>query len=140
GADIWGAADAFRFVYRPLAGDGYLIARVTGVDNTHGWAKAGVMIREDLTAGGRYAALFVSPTNGLAFQRRTAAGGDSSYAPGSGASPLYLKITRAGNTFTASASPDGTTWTAIGTGTVAMPSAAWIGLAVTSHNNPVVAT
>ena len=38
-----------------LDGDGEIVARVTGLQNTHGWAKAGVMIREDLTGGGRHA-------------------------------------------------------------------------------------
>ena len=27
GADIWDTADAFRYVYQPLAGDGQIIAR-----------------------------------------------------------------------------------------------------------------
>src|SRR6185295_1271198 len=46
GADIWDSADAFRFTYRTLAGDGEMIARVASLDNTDAWAKAGVMIRE----------------------------------------------------------------------------------------------
>jgi hypothetical protein len=28
GADIWGSADGFRFVYRPMSGDGEIVARV----------------------------------------------------------------------------------------------------------------
>src|SRR5436190_15992963 len=48
GADIWDSADAFRFVYRSLTGDGELLARVVSLDNTDNWAKAGVMIRETL--------------------------------------------------------------------------------------------
>ena len=70
GADIWGTADAFQFVYQPLTGDGQIVARVTTVPNTDPWAKAGVMIREDLTAGARNAAVLVTPSNGVAFQRR----------------------------------------------------------------------
>src|SRR5262249_26803086 len=33
GADIWGTADGFRFVYQPLGGDGEIVARVTAVQN-----------------------------------------------------------------------------------------------------------
>src|SRR4051812_42983238 len=46
GADIWGTADAFRFVYTPLTGDGTIVARVTGVQHVADWTKAGVMMRE----------------------------------------------------------------------------------------------
>ncbi|HLB45312.1 MAG TPA: S8 family serine peptidase, partial [Candidatus Limnocylindrales bacterium] len=51
GADIWGGADGFQFVYQSLAGDAELVARVATLQNTSGWAKAGVMIRDNLTAG-----------------------------------------------------------------------------------------
>ena len=49
GADVWGAADGFHFVSRPLTGDGYIVARVRSLQNTSASAKAGVMIRETLT-------------------------------------------------------------------------------------------
>lgn len=42
GADIWGGADAFHFVYRPLAGDGEITARVEAMQNTGAFAKAGI--------------------------------------------------------------------------------------------------
>ena len=34
GADIWGTADAFRYVYQPLTGDGQIVARVASVQYT----------------------------------------------------------------------------------------------------------
>src|SRR6476659_7894739 len=46
GADIWGTADAFRFVYYQLPGDGQIVARVATVQNVNVWTKAGVMIRQ----------------------------------------------------------------------------------------------
>ena len=54
GADIWNSADAFQFVEQPLVGDGAIIARVTSVSNTNGWAKAGVMIRDSFAPGAPY--------------------------------------------------------------------------------------
>ena len=51
GSDIWERADGFRFVYRALTGDGTVEAQVASLQNTNGWAKAGVMIRESLAAG-----------------------------------------------------------------------------------------
>ena len=53
GVDIWGTSDQFRFVYQQLTGNGEIIARVTSLTNTDPWAKAGVMVREDLTANAR---------------------------------------------------------------------------------------
>src|SRR5688572_16354880 len=49
GTDIWGTADQFHFVYRPITGNGEIIARVASIGNTDPWAKAGVMFREALT-------------------------------------------------------------------------------------------
>src|SRR6185436_16118563 len=51
GADVWGAADALHYVYAPLNGDGTIVARVTAVQNTNVWVKAGVMIRESVAPG-----------------------------------------------------------------------------------------
>src|SRR5439155_7382336 len=61
GGVIWTNADAFRFIYQPINGDGTVIARVTSVENTAGWAKAGVMIRESLAANAREASVHVTP-------------------------------------------------------------------------------
>ncbi len=44
GDDIWAAADRFRFHYTPWLGDGTITARVRSIENTHAWAKAGVMV------------------------------------------------------------------------------------------------
>ena len=86
GADVWGTADAFDYVYRPMTGDGWIVARVASVQNTSSWSKAGVMIRESLDAGAAHAYMLVSFSKGLAFQRRAVAGGDSSehVRPGGG--------------------------------------------------------
>ena len=48
GGDIWGTADGMYFVPQPLTGDGSIVARVTGVQNTNAWARAGVMVRASL--------------------------------------------------------------------------------------------
>jgi hypothetical protein len=53
-----------------------------------------------------------------------------------------VKVVRSSNTFTFSRSPNGSTWTVIGSKDINMSSTAYIGLAVTSHNDgtPCVAT
>jgi hypothetical protein len=87
GADIWGSADAFHFAYQPLTGDGSIVARVASLTHTHAWAKAGVMIRENLDADARHAMVVVTPSNGVAFQRRTSTGGSSAHTAGAPSPP-----------------------------------------------------
>src|SRR5262249_7919851 len=82
GDDIWNTADAGHIVYLSLNGDGEIKARVVSVQNTDGWAKAGVTFRESLAAGSTHASMFVTPGNGTAFQYRAATSGDSTHTAG----------------------------------------------------------
>jgi hypothetical protein len=142
GADVWGSADAFHFVYQRLNGNTQMVAKVTGVQNTNAWAKAGVMIREDLTPGSRNAFLLVSAASGASFQSRATPAGSSSSTVVTGvAAPFWIKLCRSGDLFTAFRSPDGVTWTLTGTTrVVGMQPVVYAGLAVTSHNNSAKCT
>jgi uncharacterized protein len=141
GNDIWDAADAFRFVYLPLTGDGEIIARIASLGNTDGWAKAGVMIRETLAAGSTFAMSVVTPSNGVDLQFRTTTGGGAGMNPtAAGAAPLWLRLTRSGNRFTGAFSADGASWTSLGSVTIAMAANAYLGLCVTAHDNAAVTT
>src|SRR5689334_13096938 len=60
--------------------------------------------------------------------------GTTSYPAGFSSPNKSLKLQRAGNTFTAWLSADGTNWTQIGTTTLAMTGPVTIGLFDTSHN------
>jgi len=141
GGDIWDSADGFRFVYKPLSGDGEIVARVASLQNTDAWAKAGVMIRETLTAGSTFAMTIVTPSNGVDLQYRLTAGGGAGMNPSAaGAPPVWVKLTRAGNTFSGAFSTDGSSWTSLGSVSITMGSSAFIGLCVTAHNNSAVTT
>ena len=135
GADIWGTADAFHYVYQPLNGDGQITARVTGVQNTNSFAKAGVMIRETLTAGSAHALLDLKGGGGVEFIARTPSGGSTTFvAGGSNLAPVWLRLARTGTTITASVSSDGgSTWPVLGSTTVSMATSVFVGLAVCSH-------
>jgi regulation of enolase protein 1 (concanavalin A-like superfamily) len=136
GADIWGTADAFHYVWQSLSGDGEITARVASVENTNAWAKAGVMIRESLTAGSKHAMIVVTPGSGVSFQRRATAGGSSTSTTTTGiTAPRWVRITRSGNTLTTYHSANGSSWTTLGSESITMASNIQIGLAVTSHNN-----
>ena len=134
GADVWGTADSFNFTYRPLNGNGQIIARVAATQNTNTYAKAGVMIRETLATGSSTALLDVRPGGGIEWLTRASTGASMVSANATGAAPVWLKVVRAGSTFTASVSTNGTTWSTVGTKSIAMAANVYVGLAVCSHN------
>jgi endonuclease/exonuclease/phosphatase family metal-dependent hydrolase len=143
GPDIWGTADGFRFVYRPLTGDGEVVARVESLQRVDAWSKAGVMMRESLAPGSRHAAMLLSADRGLAFQRRAVIGGHSLHTSGGdGAAPQFVRLARTGTTFHAYRSVDGMTWTHVGSQSIPMAATIHVGLVVSSHHPdvPVTAT
>jgi len=143
GADIWGVGDAFAYLWTSTAAvaESTLTARVVSVDNTHAWAKAGVMFRESLDPGSKHVFAMVTPGKGLSLQYRAATGGQSFVAASAaGVAPRWLKLQRSGNTFTASYSVDGVTFVQFGTATVVMAETATVGLAHTTHNNATAGT
>ena len=139
GADIWGTADAFFYVATKRQRGLTITARVRSITPTDAWSKAGVMIRENLTAGSRQVMTVLTPGKGVAVQYRPAPGASSIQAANvAGAAPAWVRLSldsvAAGN-FTASWSINGFSWTVLGT--VHVPFAGsefYIGLPVTSHN------
>ncbi len=70
GTDIWSTADQFRFAFERLSGNGTIIASVDSIVNTDPWATAGVMIRESLAVGSRFAAVCATAGNGVRYRAR----------------------------------------------------------------------
>ena len=145
GADIWDRADEFRYVYRIGGSQFSLTARVASIENLHRWVKAGIMVREDLSAGARHVSLFATPRTdrGLAFQRRLTPGGLSEHTSGpSIAPPVWLRIGRSGDTVTAyyGTSTNGP-WSVVARQVVpGLRTAIYVGLAVSSHVDGTLAT
>ena len=141
GADVWGTADAFHYVWQPITGDVDIVARVGSVEYVHAWVKAGVMIREGLTANSPHAFMLVSAGKGIAFQRRVAPGGTSTSTAGAfGTAPVWLKLERRGDTISAFQSSDAVNWTFVAQDTFTIGPSAYVGLAVSSHDPTRVAT
>ncbi len=143
GTDIWNTADQCRYAWKRLTGDGAIVARVESVGNTDPWAKAGVMIRESLAAGARFAAVYLTPGHGVRFQARAmgdlAAASDTAVATPAQevlAAPVWVKIERTGNDFKAFYSADGKVWTAMSWNpqTIDMTGTIYMGVVLTSHN------
>ncbi|UCE49444.1 MAG: carbohydrate binding domain-containing protein [Phycisphaerales bacterium] len=141
GADITGPADEFHYAYKTLTGPGTIIARINSIQNTHNWAKAGVMIRETLEPGSAHATAFVTPAEGVVYEYRMDTGSDNVGAASRETgitAPHWVKLERnISGVFTASHSADGSNWQALGTNATAniqMGSTVHIGLALTSHD------
>ncbi len=99
------------------------------------------MIRASLNANSAHAFVAVTPGNGVAFQYRSTAGGSSVNNNTTGfVAPYWVRLVRSGNTFTGYRSPDGVTWTQIGSTTISMTSTVYAGLAVTAHNSSSLCT
>src|SRR5436190_4498692 len=107
GSDIWNSADAFQFAYQTVSGNGEFVARVTSIQNTSPWAKAGVMFRQSTAANAPNVFMMISPTQGTGFQVRTAQGTATTYVLGPAVTVLiWLKVRRKGDLFTAYTSSD----------------------------------
>jgi RHS repeat-associated protein len=143
GYQINGMADAFHYVYQPLSGDGTLVARVASLQGSLSTGLAGVMVRETLDTAATNATTAASSYNStIYFDVRSAAGGNTTMSGGLLASlPYWVKVVRAGNSFTGYRSPDGVSWTQIGSSqTITMAQNVYVGLAVNSGSTSAVAT
>ena len=142
GADIWGTADAFNYYYQFLKDDGQMVVKVSSLEDTAAFAKAGLMIRDGIEPSAAHVMLDVTPSGLLELLTRESTGAETTWIGGLSPSPfpIWLKLARTGTSIIASASSDGSTWKQIGTAFTRLPSDALIGVAVTSHRKGVVTT
>lgn len=145
GADLFGTGDEFHFGYMSVNGDASVTATVASLQNTHAFAKAAVMIRQDLTPGSAYVSALVTPGGDKGFRRqhRVTAGTETLSARSTEASviPSHLRVVRTGSSFQVAYSTNGTTWKSIGSPvTVNMPGVVLVGIGVTSHDDTKLAT
>jgi len=151
GVDIWGVKDEFNFVYIERTGDFDLISRIESLSAPHLYTKAGLMAREDLTAGCRHIYFQVFPNNnprnknngGYEFQYRPEKGGEMKaiYPKSSEGAPefpvaypnTWFRLQRVKNDFTGYYGNDGKNWKVYTTFSLELPEKIYLGMAVTSH-------
>jgi hypothetical protein len=154
GSDIWDTADHFHYAYRPMTGDGEVVARVVMESHADFWTKAGLMIRDNLTAGSPNAFMFETPSpdhEEPVFQWRDIQDQGSAdfgnHVNNIQAAPVWVRLVRSGQNFSgfwAHDNGDGThgVWNQIG-GIHPIPNmgiTVYVGLALTAHNNGTTAT
>ncbi|MGD0090284.1 MAG: hypothetical protein ABSE73_10220 [Planctomycetota bacterium] len=144
GKDMWDSSDSFRFMFQKVSGDCEISARLTSLEQTDPWAKAGVMVRQSTAPGSIHAMVSVSAGNGVVFQRRIEAGEESlgTNGPPGKAGTLWLRLTRAGKTVTAYAATDeaGKEWHRIGSEALEFSDPVLVGLCVCSHKGDTLNT
>jgi hypothetical protein len=160
GTGLDGPQDQFQFAWQTMIGDGAIIARfVPQMSAT--LSTVGVMMRDSSAPASPYAALLIAPQNRrnaesagyvARFQTRfsgwaaTAVAAESPrFGPpysdeGRMLGCCWLRLARAGDTFTASYSPDGKTWTQLPEINLPFKPALFVGLAASSTDARITTT
>jgi len=139
GNDIWDVADSGHLASRPLTGDGQIVAHISSLQYTDPWAKAGVIFRENTSPGSKYVIMAITAHNTSVYQWRPVPDQGSHNTDGASAIiASWVRLTRAGDTFTGDISVDGKNWQTVDHITVPMNKAVAVGLALSAHNNSVL--
>ncbi|MDR0360717.1 MAG: carbohydrate-binding protein, partial [bacterium] len=144
GADLFSGSDAYSTIYlKGAAGSASTIStEVTNQQNMNGYAKAGIIVRNDMTGSGTApegVILLESPSGGI--QLEWDSGGGTyidSVTPANGtipeSLPVHLELVRNGSSYTGYYSFDGSDWLPVGTANVPGQAATQdAGMFVTSH-------
>ncbi len=144
GADLYSGTDAYATIYTKgsVGSTATIATEVTSQQNMSGYAKAGIIVRNDMTASGtgpEGVILFESPSGGIQMEYDSNGGTYiNSVTPANGtipeSLPVWLKLVRNGSTYTGYYSLDGSDWLGVGTATVPGQAATQdAGMFVTSH-------
>ncbi|HVV20347.1 MAG TPA: hypothetical protein VHF06_12995 [Pseudonocardiaceae bacterium] len=148
GNDIWGAGgehfDEYGTIYRPQGAgpNATVTVQVTAQQAVDPWSKAGLVIRNDVTAPGvaqGYAALVVTPGNGVSLQWQDAATPgylDQDAVSAGVKAPVWLRLVRNSGQVSGYYSTDDTTWTQVGSAVSLAGAAATedAGMIATAHS------
>jgi parallel beta-helix repeat protein len=141
GADVWNPEDAFHFVYRTVDGDIEVVARVASIAATDAWAKAGIMLRDDLSPTAAHALMSLTPGGVAEFiYRGWPDGGTDAVLRRALELPAWVRLERHGARVTGSVSSDGTHWETVGSADMGLSGTTLAGIAVTSRDVTSMAT
>ncbi|MEO3821524.1 hypothetical protein [Plantactinospora sp. B24E8] len=140
--------DRFWFLHRDLGREGSITVRLTAMTGTitypppnHDqivsglvpWAKAGIIVKDGVRPGSRYAALMMTGSHGVRFQHDYTHDVAGSAGGVSAESPRWLRLTRSGDTITGAESTDGVRWRTVGAAKLdGLPDIVQVGLFATS--------
>ena len=137
GDDLWAARDDFHFLNRQAIGDVAIagtIALISGSADPH--SKAGLMVRQDLTADSPYADIVVHHNGHVALQYRETRGGQTYEIEALHTGPGRFQLERQGDyVFMSIAGPDGKLHHAGGGFRLKLDGPYYVGLMVCSHSD-----
>ena len=146
GADLGGKADQCQFAYEERTGDFDYRVRVESLTIAHPFVQAGLMARDSLDPGARFAGIFTSSAQlGCFLESRSTASAASQIVSPTGGFPvnypqMWLRLRRSGSQFSGFASFDGVAWEQLGAVTLALPGKLFFGMAASSHDAERAAT
>ncbi|HEY6913617.1 MAG TPA: alginate lyase family protein, partial [Paludibacter sp.] len=143
GSGIKGISDQFQYAYQKLVDDGSIETQIASLDEVNALCQAGIMIRENLEQNSANVFLSLSAAQAVLLTSRDSTGLTATNIASNASLntfPYWLRLSRSGNTFIASVSPDRVNWTEVGSKTIKMNRLVYAGLAVSSKNGNVVCT
>ena len=132
--------DICRYISFPITGSSgcTITARVVSVTGGTTNSKAGVMIRETTANNSKHMAMCAEKTGLARSVFRVTSNGATT---GAVLHPYYVRLTRAGTSFSAYLSPNGTAWTQVGTSqNIPLGSKLQAGLAVSARTDGLLET
>lgn len=140
GGDIGHSADAFHYFHREISGDFEGVVKLDSLIAEKDWAKAGLMVRKNVTPDSEYFSVFSAKNVGVVYQGRTSVGGNTNFSMTSGvADPVWMKLNRTGNLWKAYYSQNGSDWNLQDQATINLPETVLFGMALTSHDETALA-
>ena len=141
GVDTWKPdyGDEYGGVYQSVSGDFIATVKVVSQENTDSMAKAGLMIKNDMTGAGSslgYVFMVITPGRNYFFQWDSDDDGylDMYTEVGTTTYPSHVKVVKSGTTFTGYYSTDGDSWNQVDQGTLSSANSTQdIGMSQSSH-------
>ena len=134
GGDVGNNADALRFAHKPVVGDFDYRVRLDSFDKADPASAAGLMVRDALAPGAKN--LFLRASGQVRLTYRDQVNGSTAGAglanPGV---PVWLRLVRSGDAFTAYYGDDGQNWTQLAQVTVQMPQTLRLGVAAAGYSD-----
>ncbi len=150
GEDIWNEADEGHYYFTDVRGDFDAVVNATSIEDTDGWAKAGLLFRESLAADAKNVMVRKTPGNDSSFSWRANTGGPTESTTSDGGDVIrnggqmaadWQRLVRTGDTLQAYLSTDGSNWTLIAElSSVDFTTDGYLGLGVTSANTGTLCT
>ncbi len=140
GASLW-ASDNLHYTYQQVSGDFVATIQINSGPNQAEWSKAGLMVRGSAAQDSAQVMVVKTRDHGLQFGYRPTNGDVTVRFADDNEDdtlPVWVRIIRSGNAFSALYSTDGANWIHAGSVTASVPESVMIGMAVSAYSGSVL--